>query len=416
MRSDYKNLLRTSYNYLGFGFSHYFFSCLGQTFLISVFVKYFTKDIGISNDSFSFVYALATISSAFVLSFIGSFVDKIKIRYFSLVNGLALSIFCLIVSQAFNIYTLFFALLGLRLTGQSLMPLTGSTSVARYFDKERGRALSLSSVGLALSETIMPSIAILLINLVGWQTTWQIFALAIWLIFIPISLLSVSKNDPFQLIRKDGILMGDTVKELSRKDVLRDRKFYLIIPAVVFIPFFITGLFIHHNILAEHKGWTIEWIATCFIGYGICKTLTTFIVGPLIDKFSAKKIFPLHMVPLMIGILFLLVSNNSFTTLIYLCLAGVSTSLASISTTAMWTEIYGYKHLGAIKSMVTTISVFSSALGPVVLGYFMKDPYGWFVTMILSIFAMMVLSITANLALFHKNPTVAFTRVFRLRN
>ena len=34
----------------------------------------------------------------------------------------------------------------------------------------------------------------------------------------------------------------------------------------------------------------------------------------------------------------------------------------------MWPELYGVKHLGAIKSLGTSITVFGSALGPVTLG------------------------------------------------
>jgi hypothetical protein len=52
----------------------------------------------------------------------------------------------------------------------------------------------------------------------------------------------------------------------------------------------------------------------------------------------------------------------------YLFLIGVSTAVAHTAVSAMWAEIYGVTHLGAIRSLATAISVLGSALGPVTLG------------------------------------------------
>lgn len=71
----------------------------------------------------------------------------------------------------------------------------------------------------------------------------------------------------------------------------------------------------------------------------------------------------------------------------------------SITTTAMWTEIYGYKHLGSIKSMVTTMVVLSSAIGPVVMGYILGDNTFWFYGLLLMVFVMVVISLVAKAAL-----------------
>ena len=62
---NYIRLVRSYPNYIGYGALHYFFSCMGQTFLISIFVPYFVDSLPLTNSSFSIVYGLATVSSAF---------------------------------------------------------------------------------------------------------------------------------------------------------------------------------------------------------------------------------------------------------------------------------------------------------------------------------------------------------------
>ncbi len=376
-------------------------------------MKYFVEDTQINNESFSVIYASATLSGAVLLPFLGKLVDRVKLRRFSLINGIAISLFCVFVSFSSSGLMLFVALLGLRLCGQGLMPLIGSTSIARHFEKERGAALSLSSLGLSLGETAMPALAVFLIAGVGWQAAWQLLAAAVVIIFMPAMLLSVKKNDSFQL-------MPETTAEDSEEDsktrwqVLKDRRFLMIIPSAVFIPFFMTGLFIHHNLLADIKGWTLEWLATCFIGYGVVKIITTFIAGSLVDRFTARRLFPFHALPMALGVFLILIGNSPLLALAYLCLTGMSASLMSITTTAMWTEIYGYRNLGAIKSMVTTLVVFSSAVGPIVLGVVLNSPGFWLYGLLGMVTLMLLLSGIASAALTEKKlPKLAY-RIFRI--
>jgi hypothetical protein len=44
-------------------------------------------------------------------------------------------------------FRLFLAILGLRLTGQGMLSLTASTTMARVFTEGRGKALSVSGLG-----------------------------------------------------------------------------------------------------------------------------------------------------------------------------------------------------------------------------------------------------------------------------
>lgn len=396
MRSMYYlTLLRQYPNYLTFGFTHYYFSSLGQTFFISVFVGSLTEYLGITNEGFSVIYAASTLSGAFLLPFLGGILDRLKVRYFSLANGLTLAFFCFLMAYVQDRFYMYLCLLGLRLTGQGLMPLIGATTIGRYFTESRGKSISLASMGLSLSETIMPGIAILLISTLGWQLTFQILAFSLICIHLPLSWFLIKKDDPFQGIHHQKNISNAPVMGKTRREVIRDKDFYFLLASAVTIPFLITGLFIHHNLLAQIKGWSMEWIATCFIFYGLFKIATTFLAGPLVDRFSAKQIFPFHMIPMIIAVILLLPGNHPLFAALYLSLAGICTSFASISSTAMWAEIYGYRNLGSIKSMTTTVMVFVSAAGPVVFGVFLASSKWWWLGLSLNIVAMMVLTITS---------------------
>lgn len=365
---NYKQLVVRYPGYVGFGAIHYFYSALGQTFLISQFVPYFNQSFKLSNATFSIIYAVATVSSASIIPFAGKYIDKLKIRQASLINGIAIAAFCILISFSQHLVVLFFALLGLRFCGQGLMILIGSTGVARYFTVDRGKALSISGLGLSLAETMLPVAVAHVIGWLSWQAAWQLLALSVGLIFLPASLGIVKKDNPFQYADSPKQTNESSKINLTRKEVLADYRFYLILPVILFLPFFITGIFIHQNLLAASKGWSMEWMATCFVGYGITRIFTSILAGPLVDKFTARKTVIVYLVPLLLALFVLMLGDNKWLALLYMILLAMTASLSSLTGTALWAELYGVRFFGSIKSMVTTLMVFSTALGPIVIG------------------------------------------------
>lgn len=390
---NYIRLARSYPDYLGYGMLHYFFSCMGQTFLISTFVPYFVDSLSVTNSSFSLLYGFATISSACILPYAGKLIDQFRLRNISLMTGIGLSLACLLTSFSTNTIVLFFGLLCLRFFGQGMMVLIGSTSIARYFDLTRGKALSLSSLGLPIAESFMPVVIIYLIQGFGWPATWQILAIATLLVFVPTAIMLVKRNNPFQYVpeeKKPAPGLADegrkVQQDVSRREVLRDWRFYMLLPGLIFLPFFITGMFIHQNLLADAKGWSMQWMASCFVGFGTARIITNFIAGSLIDRFSSRNVFIFYLLPIALGLGVLLLGQHHWLAMAYMILAGITASLSGLTSASLWAEIYGVRHLGAIKSMATTLMVLASALGPVAIGFGMeRNPNTTLVISILSI-------------------------------
>ncbi len=359
---DHKELFRDHSPYLGYGFLHYFFSGLGQTFLIAQFVPHFASSLGIDNAFFGSLYAVATLGSALLLPWVGGAIDRIRLRYLSIVNACLLAFFCFLIASMDNPYWLLLGLFGLRFCGQGFMVLIGSTALARYFSKARGKALSMGSLGLSLSEMLLPVIVIALIGSFGWRTTWIFLALAFLAVFLPAVLLLVQKRSPFQKAPSGTDTEADP-RDRTRGQVLRDPIFWVLIPVALFVPFFKTGFFIHQNLVAEGKGWEPEWLGSCFLVYGAARILAYFMAGPLIDRFRARRVFQVMLLPLLIGLFILWGIEHRWAALGYMFFAGITGSLAASTNTALWAELYGIRHLGAIKGSVSTLMVLFTSLG-----------------------------------------------------
>lgn len=350
---------------LFFGILLTLFSSLGQTFLVSLFVPSLLVDLKLGTGEFGSLYAAATVGSALCLPFFGRLLDRLPVGRFSLLVGAGLTLSCLLMALAWNAMGLFFALLGLRLTGQGLLGLTASTTMARSFSTTRGQALSLSGLGYPLGEGLLPMAMVLLLGAVGWRWSWMVLAGSVALVLLPlIGWLSAAVPQDRGVVEAGG--------PLARVRPWRDRRFWLLMPGTVVLPFVLTGLFLYQIPLADYKGWTVPTMAAAFTGFAVTRLAFSLVAGPWVDRLGAVRLFPFILVPLAVGLCVLDAVSGVWGAFVFLALVGVSQGAAASITTAMWTEVYGRAVLGAIKSVVAMVAVLSTALSPLLFGWLLQ--------------------------------------------
>ena len=150
-------------------------------------------------------------------------------------------------------------------------------------------------------------------------------------------------------------------------------------------PLVMTALFFHQGAIANHKGIDLGWFAAGFTVFAITSVLGAFGSGPLIDKYSARRLFPWHLIPVMVGVLLLSLGTHPVMILIYMGLVGITTGFATTLRTAIIPELVPLDEIGAARSTLTAIMVLASAMGPAI--------YGWMFAADISIEVMLGLTI-----------------------
>ena len=80
---------------------------------------------------------------------------------------------------------------------------------------------------------------------------------------------------------------------------------------------------------------------------------------------------PMYLLPLALGLILVWAFADTWWSWPYLFCIGVTSGVLYNGMPALWAEIYGVGNLGAITSLYTALSVFASALGPLVMGAMM---------------------------------------------
>src|SRR5690606_3162660 len=104
----------------------------------------------------------------FSLIWFGRKIDQLDLRLYSALVGITFFAACLLMAGVASTVMLGLAIFLLRLTGQGLMSHIAMTSMARYFEAGRGRAISIASFGFPAGEALFPTIAVLSIAVIGW--------------------------------------------------------------------------------------------------------------------------------------------------------------------------------------------------------------------------------------------------------
>ena len=268
----------------------------------------------------------------------------------------------------------------------------GSTTMARYFLNDRGKAISVASLGGMLGIMFLPKIVVNLDSYFNFKTLWFLTT-ATLLILIPIIYFILYNQKNRDLILKKNIDNEKTHKSWTITEILKDRIFFIYFPLAASFPFIGTGLMFHQIYIFESKGWTMEMLGNGYIFFGLFSIMGLLIGGPLIDKINTKKAIPFVLMPLLVCITVLFFFNNYWSFVVYMSLFGFNLGLAAPFMGSLWAEIYGVKSIGTAKALLHAVGVFASALSPVVFGYIIDWGYGISVIFLISSIMIVVSSI-----------------------
>ncbi len=347
-------------------------SAFGQTFFISLFNDEIRAAFLLSNGGFGTVYAIATLASAATLIPLGRVADRADIAR---VTGLAIA--CLGLTALFfaalpslastgwlAIGLLVVAIYGLRLFGQGLMTHLAMTLMAKWFSRNRGRAIAIAALGLPIAEASFPRLSVWLSDMLGWRGVWLVGGIVLIGVVAPAVAYAVSRlREPSATEDSAGPAFG-----LTRAEVLRRPSFYALVFGLMSFGFSYTGVFFTQTTLVAQKGWPLDLYASAFAAYAAMSVGFMLVGGWAVDRFGAIALLPFNLIPACLGLVLLSVFDGPAIAFVFLGLGGMTMGFNAAAVGALWAEIYGTKHLGSIRSVISAAMVFATALAPILLG------------------------------------------------
>lgn len=362
----YGELLRQRGREIAFCVLLVFASGLGQTFLLSLFQAGWRELLGLSEAEMGAIYGGATLASGLLLPWAGRWLDHASARTATLVTLLGLGLAAILGATLLSVWMLAIALFALRFFGQGLASMLGVTSAARWFNRNRAKAVSLAGLGFPLGEALLPVVLVAVIALVGWRFTWAILALVAVAGFLPLALwLLRGPHGP--CLPETKARAANPASTGDRATLLRDWRFYAMLAITLPVPFMGTGIIFFQANIAEARGWGPAVFPTGFIVFAIVRAGFSLIAGSWADRIGSLRLLPLPTSLFALGLICLIPSPVAFA-YVFFAILGVGFGASSGIMTTAWTDLFGSARIGMVKGLSGSVGVFSTAVAPVAFG------------------------------------------------
>jgi MFS family permease len=265
-------------------------------------------------------------------------------------------------------FYLVLVIFALRLTGQGMMSQLAAVAMSRWFVATRGKAISLSSMGFAAGQAILPVTFVALLVTYDWRHLWLLAAGCV-IVTIPVIHILLRQERTPQSMAESTQSLGMLGKHWTRMELLRHPLFYMLIPLVLGPAAWGTALFFQQVHLTEVKGWSLVSFVALMPVYTLSIIAFTFLTGWAVDRFGVKWVVSFQMIPYALSFLVLAYADTIFAAGIGLLIFGAGQGMQGTATTAFWAVFYGTKHLGSIKAAAAALMVFGTAIGPGITGW-----------------------------------------------
>ena len=256
-----------------------------------------------------------------------------------------------------------------------------------FLIEKRGRAVAITSTGMGIGTTISAPMGLLLINTIGWRSTWLVFGLIIWLVVIPgyaifmrrrpedVGLLpdgldgSVKDKHDIEPTKNMDQELNWTVKQALRTPVL----WLILLASSIYI--FCTSAILFLRV----PFWNEIGIPQGIIAFGIGIDPFTVIFAVLLFGFLAER-FPIRFMALIGGswramsmLPLILFGTHSYSVLLHNVIWGVGSGAFVIAQNLVIPTYFGRHSQGSIGGVILPLMIIAGASGAPIVGYLVDN-------------------------------------------
>ena len=342
-----------------------------NVFTFGVFLKPITEDLGLSRGAFSAALTFHAAIAAIALPVVGWLVDRWGARRIILpglfLYALATASYGLIQASPLLLTFVIFALTGL--VGGVQSPIPYAAVIAQWFDRERGLALGIGTAGVGLGVAVVPQLAALLIDAVGWRLAYVGLAVAVLLVaFPPVALFLREAPDLAAGVRQTTAATGATLPGVAVGEALRSWLFWALSVAFFLDVIAINGTLTHIVPLLTDRGVPRQIATAALSGTGFALIFGRILSGWCLDRFWGPYVAIVFFLLPMIGIAILISGAGGFAPFLGAIACGLGIG-AEIDLMAFFTSRYfGLRDYAKLYGTMFGIFALGVGIGPALSG------------------------------------------------
>ena len=374
----------------------------GIHFSFGIFFKSIESEFSLTRAATSAILSANMVLAGLYSFFAGWALDRYGPRIVVLLMGIFTGLSLVLTSQTNALWQLFITYSLLLAMGTGPLYVVPMSVVSRWFDKRRGMALGLSSLGMGLGMVVMAPFATYLITNFDWHTAYLIIGLIAWSVALPLSLFL--KKDPREVgALPDGVKAyteaakseGDSIQPIdsSLSQLFRTRNFWLF----VFIWFlFAACLFLIFTHLVPHItdiGFSAGQAAVVLSLIGVASILGRLLMGIVSDRLGRKLALIICTLLQSGAIVWLVWAQDLWSLYLFALVFGFFYSGFGTSGAALISDTFGLNKIGVIFGLLEISFGIGAAIGPAFGGIIFDVRHSYSLAFLIGAVAMLVVTL-----------------------
>ena len=304
------------------------------------------------------------------------------------------------ITEPWQFYLLYSAatVLGLNELGS----LVTSTTVAKWFVRKRGRAMSLASIGLNVGGAVLAPLIAFIIGVAGWRQTWGVLGIIVACTVLPAAIFFFKRAPEDMGLLPDGDHSGSkparagertaaTEQQWKLGDALRNPTTWIIVAAFNLILVAASAMSQHSIAYLEDTGMSLVEASAMFGASHIVTIGAKLTWGAVSDRFPVRYCLIISSFARIVGLLSLMFATGPARMGGFIVGQGVGQGMGLLGP-KLWADYYGRTFLGTIRGILQPFSVVASLVGPLFAAY-VYDTVGSYNTAFLVIIVCLLLSV-----------------------
>lgn len=366
----------------------------GGTFYygFTIFFNPIRTALGLSAAVTSIAFAFKRLEEGLLGPVAGFLIDRVAPRKLMLFGWGVAGLGFLLMSRVNSLWEFYATFLTIAMGFSMGSFLVISTTIARWFNRKRSRALTFVYVGFGVSGTLVPLLA-LLISRFGWRTSLVVAGIVLWVVGIPVSLLIRNKpeqygylpdgetpaaiNEPANTLERNsssGVAKpasGSSATGFTVKAALRTRAYWLLAMVFFFQQIGTSAIMVHIVPYLESLRVPTGVAALAVTGMTLCSLIGRIGFGFLGDFKNKRYLIAIALTLQTVGIFIfsLITADRTWLIIPFLLTYGPGYGGPIPLRPALQADYFGTRSFGTLMGLWAVVSMVGGLASPVIAGW-----------------------------------------------
>ncbi|HEV1284047.1 MAG TPA: MFS transporter [Bryobacteraceae bacterium] len=252
--------------------------------------------------------------------------------------------------------------------GQSALSVVSLALVGKWFARRLNLAMGVYAllVGIGFIAAF-PSVGAAVLKY-GWRASWGGIGWVLLLIVAPVSWAIVRNQPEDRGLELDGVSEPkEKLTDLTTVEALRSPAFWIFALSSSLFGLVYSGISLFNESILVERGFNASVYHDVLVISTMLGLLANFGGGWLATKMPIQRLSGIGMAALAVALVILPMVKTYTHVMIYGAIMGVAGGVVTVVFFSVWGQVFGRAHLGRIQGCAQMMTVFASAMGPLLL-------------------------------------------------